>query len=79
MESEVAEKRPRKRHYCKIMWKILCFVALVVVSVAGGKIVPGKLIGPMTDDPNSELALFGSFFINKFAKIAREIVHNSSK
>lgn len=61
------------------MWKILCCVALVVVSVFGGKIAPGKLIGPLAEDPSSDLALFGSYFINKYAKIAREIVHDSSE
>lgn len=61
------------------MWKILCIEVLLVAFVAGGKVVPGKVIGPITEDPASEWPLFGSYFTNKYAKIAREIVHNTSE
>lgn len=63
------------------MWKILCLGVLLVGFVAAGKVpaAPGKLIGPITEDPANEWPLFGSYFTNKYAKIAREIVHNTSK
>lgn len=57
------------------MWKISCAVVLLVQLIAAAKI--GKLIGPIPstgDEP-----LFGTVFTQKYAKIAREIVHNSSK
>lgn len=58
------------------MWKILCAAMLLAQLVAGAKI--GKVIGPMASDGDS-LPLFGSFYVNKYAKVAREIVHNSSE
>lgn len=58
------------------MWKILCAAVLLVQLVAGAKI--GKLIGPISSEGES-MPLFGTFYIQKYAKIAREIVHNSSK
>lgn len=59
------------------MWKVLCAAVLLVQLVAGAKI--GKGIGPMSSGDDASMPLFGSFYINKYAKIAREIVHNSSE
>lgn len=57
------------------MSKIVCFLLLLVSIVAGAKI--GQLIDPISVDGES-LPLFGMFFTNLYAKIAREIVHNSN-
>lgn len=62
-----------------MMWKIVFFGILSLALVAEAKIVPGKIIGPIAEDPSGEWPLFGSYFTNKYAKIAREIVHNSSE
>lgn len=62
------------------MWKVVCIGIFLVAFVAeAGKVVPGKIIGPITEDPTNEWPLFGSYFTNKYAKIAREIVHNTSE
>lgn len=58
------------------MWKNLCIGILLVQLVAGAKV--GQLLGPISGDSES-LPLFGSFFTDKYAKIAREIVHDASK
>lgn len=60
------------------MWKILGIGLLLVAFSAAGKVVPGKIIGPILE-PASDWPVFGSYFINKYAKLAREIVHNSSE
>lgn len=52
---------------------------LLVALVAAGKIGPGKVIGPIVEKSENDLPLFGSFLTNKYAKIAREIIHNSSE
>lgn len=56
------------------MFKILCGIVLFQL-VAGAKI--GKTIGPMTIDTET-IPLFGSVIVDKYAKIAREIVHDAS-
>lgn len=58
------------------MFKILCAAALLAQLIASAKI--GQLIGPISGDDES-WPLFGTFYTNKYAKIAREIVHNSSE
>lgn len=57
------------------MWKI-SFALVLVQVIAGAKI--GQLIGPISGDAEA-WPLFGSFYTTKYAKIAREIVHNSSE
>lgn len=58
------------------MWKISLAVVLLVQLIAAAKI--GKLIGPMSGSADSE-PLFGTFYTQKYAKIAREVVHKSSE
>lgn len=58
------------------MSKIAFSLVLLVHLIAGAKI--GQLIGPMAGDGDM-LPLFGTFYTNLYAKIAREIVHNSSE
>lgn len=58
------------------MWKVLCIGILLVQLVAGAKI--GKVIGPIGDEAES-IPLFGSYYTNKYAKIARKIVHDASE
>lgn len=63
------------------MWKLLCVSVLLAQLVVGAKM--GLVIGPMASDgpgpAGDSLPLFGSFFVSKYAKIAREVVHNSSE
>lgn len=59
------------------MWKIWCAVVLFVQLVAGAPKI-GSMIGPMAKDPES-MPLLTSFYTNLYAKIAREIVHDSSE
>lgn len=59
------------------MWKVLCLSIALVPLIAGAKV--GKLLAPISDDLSEPLPIFGSYYINKYAKIAREIVHNASK
>lgn len=61
------------------MLKTLVIGCLLVAFRAGGKVVPGKVIGPLVDDFGSDWPVSGSYYINKYAKIAREIVHYSSE
>lgn len=58
------------------MWKILCATVLLAQLITAAKM--GQLIGPISSAGDS-LPLFGTFYTQKYAKIAREIVHNSSK
>ncbi|XP_031624507.1 uncharacterized protein LOC116341532 isoform X1 [Contarinia nasturtii] len=60
------------------MWKILSIGLLLVALSASGKVVPGKIIGPIGDISPTEWPVFGSYFVNKYAKLAREIVHKSN-
>lgn len=57
------------------MWKILCATVLLAQLIAAAKI--GQLIGPISS-PSGD-PMFGTFYTLKYAKIAREIVHNSSE
>lgn len=62
------------------MWKVLCFSIALVPLIAGAKV--GKLLAPISADHgdlSESMPLFGSYYTNKYAKIAREIVHNASK
>lgn len=57
------------------MWKNLLVLTTCTVCVLGIAITENKIIGKSLDD----LPLFGASFVNKYSKIAREIVHNSSE
>lgn len=60
------------------MWKIVCLAIFLVPLISGAKI--GQLIGPISSgNPDDPWPVFGSYYTNKYAKIAREIVHNASK
>lgn len=58
------------------MWKILCVGILFVQLTNTAKI--GKIIGPMSDEADA-WPMFGTYYTNKYAKLAREIVHNASE
>lgn len=58
------------------MWKISLAVVLLVQLIAAAKM--GQLIGPISSSGDS-WPLFGTVYTQKYAKIAREIVHNSSE
>lgn len=61
------------------MFKYWCCIVFLIQLVAGDNKVLGKVLDPsiVPIGPNA-LPLFGTYLTNQYAKIAREIVHNSS-
>lgn len=59
------------------MWKYWPLVVFIIQVVATDNTVLGKALGPPKKDAPEPKPYFG-LPVNQYAKIAREIVHNSS-
>lgn len=62
------------------MWKNLIVLTICTVCALGSPITDNKIIGkPLDALSPSTIPIFGTYLVNKYSKIAREIVHHSSK